>query len=72
MYTKGLIDTSSIYNYLTYRDYASMLRKIGIYRLGEKATNKNFIEKFFVTLFCNTHINFCNILFSHFTDKNTD
>ena len=53
-------------------DYASMLRKIGIYRLGEKAANKSYIERFMLTLFCNTYVNFCNMIFSHFTDKVTD
>ena len=72
MYTKGLIDSSDIYRYATYMDYASMLRKIGIYRLGEKAANKSYIERFMLTLFCNTYVNFCNMIFSHFTDKVTD
>lgn len=49
-----------------------MLAKIGIYRIGEKAANKSFVERMLITVFCNTYINLCNTIFSHFTDLNTD
>lgn len=56
---KNLKNKSSIYNILTLKNLAALLKNFGIMKFGEMAMYKSQLERMLIDLFCSNYINVC-------------